>query len=262
MNKLILILSIATALSCTDNKNEKNDVEKNTNNSGGVVFSDSLRTLIVAKRQDSSFWDTEMLKSDLSSKNNRSTGPFTFGAFPVPRYDLIGKGTFAGLGNFGYNGAGTYYKNIKDKTILYNSFFVKKNKLNENRLKKIGNEIFFQILVLTDTIDSVNFSHVGSEIISRNHPDYVGQGFYKTKNSKIEYVAFTTPEDESYAIVNTRLFNLNFGKTILVAPQKDGSLRSMQIESPQLSSEEINRYTDKLLQEEGIVEFFTKPGNI
>ncbi len=261
MNKLLMILSIITVSSCIDVSTEKTDVEKNANNFD-IVFSNSLRALAVEKRQDSSSWDTEMFKADLSVTNNRSTGPFTFGVFPVPRYDIIGKGTFAGLGNFGYNGSGTYFKTINDKTILYNSFFVKKNRLNENRLQKRSDEIFFQILVLTDTIDSVNFSHVGSEIISRNHPDYVGQGFYKTKNNKIDYVAFTTPEHESYAIVNTRLFNLSSGKTVLIAPQKDGSLRSMQIESPQLSSEEINQFTDKLLKEERVMKFFTKPDNI
>ncbi|SDF00518.1 hypothetical protein SAMN05421636_109198 [Pricia antarctica] len=262
MKKLILIITIAIAFSCSDSNPDKVGVIDKGENSHHVIFPDSLRSLVVKKRQDSSYWDTEMLKTDLSYKNERPTGPFMFGAFPVPNYDLIGKGTFSGLGNFGYSGAGKYYKTIKDKIILYNSFFVKKNNLNQKRLQNRKDEIFFQILVLTDTIDSVDFSHVGSEIISRNHPDYVGQGFYKTKNSTIDYVAFTTPENESYAIVSTRLFNLDFGKTILIAPQKNGSLRSMQIELPQLSSEEINRFTDKLLEEDRIVEFFTKPGNI
>lgn len=262
MNKLILIITIAIVFSCSDNNSDKVGVIDNGENSHHVVFPDSLRSLVVHKRQDSSYWDTEMLKADLSHKNERPTGPFMFGAFPVPNYDLIGKRTFSGLGNFGYSGAGKYYKTIKDKTILYNSFFVKKNNLNQERLQKIKDEIFFQILVLTDTIDSVNFSHVGSEIISRNHPDYLGQGFYRTKATRIDYVAFTTLEQESYAIVNTRLFNLDYGKTILIAPQKDGSLRSKQIESPQLSSEEINQFTEKLLEEDETVEFFTKPGNI
>ncbi len=262
MNKLILIITIATVFSCSDSNSDKIRVINEGDNSLLVVFPDSLRSLVVQKRQDSSYWNAEMLEADLSYKNERPTGPFVFGAFPVPNYDLIGKGTFSGLGNFGYSGAGKYYKTIKTKIILYNSFFVKKNRLNQKRLQKRKDEIFFQILVLTDTIDSVDFSHVGSEIISRNHPDYVGQGFYRTKSATIDYVAFTTPENESYAIVNTRLFNLNFGKTILIAPQKNGSLRSLQIESPQLSSEEVNQFTDKLLEEGIVVDFFTKPGNI
>lgn len=262
MNRLFFMLAISTVFSCADKTTIPNQVEQKDNEFEGIAFSDSLRALVVEKRQDSTSWDADILRTDLSNPNDRPTGPFTFGVFPVPRYDLIGEGTFTGLGNFGYTGSGKYFKTIKDKTILYNSFFVKKNKLNENRLRKKKDEIFFQIIVLTDTIDSVNFSHLGSQIISKNHPDYLGQGFYKTKNNKIDYVAFTTPEYESYAIVNTRLFNLNRGKTILIAPQKDGSLRSMQNESPILSSEEIDQFTDQLLKEERIVKFFTKPENI
>lgn len=262
MNKILFFLAMIIVFSCKDITNEQIDFDKSTANFDDLVLSDSLRALVVEKRQDSSFWDKGLFKKDLTSTKGKSSRPFKFGAFPVPRYDLIGKGTFAGLGSFGYTGSGKYFKTIKDKTILYNSFFVKKNKLNESRLGNKSDEIFFQIIILTDTIDSANFSHLGSETISRNHPDYLGQGFYKTKNNKIDYVAFTTPENESYAIVNTRLFNLNRGKIILIAPQKDGSLRSMQIESSILSSEEINQFTDNLLKEEGIVKFFTQADNI
>lgn len=255
MKNIFLILILAILIGCQEKIAVK--ISK-----GNIVFSDSLQQTHLKKRLDSSAWDIDIFNSDLASKNERSTGPFTLGIFPEPRYDLIGNGTFMGLGKFGYTGSGKYYKRIEDKIILYNSFFVKKNKLNENRLGDRIDDIFFQIIVLTDSIDSLNYTHLGGAIISRNHPDYVGQGFYKTKNNKIDYVAFITPNSNSYAIVNTRLFDLNFGKTVLIAPQKDGSLRSLQIESPDLSSKEIEDFTDQLLKEERVMDFFTKPGNI
>ena len=58
------------------------------------------------------------------------------------------------------------------------------------------------------------------------------------------------------------MFDLTKGRTILIAPQKDGSLRSMQIDSPVLSSQEIQGYTDKLLKKEEIENFFSQRGNI
>ena len=59
-----------------------------------------------------------------------------------------------------------------------------------------------------------------------------------------------------------RLFDLEDGKTILIAPQKDMSLRSMQIKSPDLSNKGIDTYTDELLKDEEVIQFFTKKGNI
>jgi hypothetical protein len=48
--------------------------------------------------------------------------------------------------------------------------------------------------------------------ISKNNQNYLGRGFMKTKNSRIDYVAFQTAESNAFAIINNRLFDLNFGK--------------------------------------------------
>ena len=111
-------------------------------------------------------------------------------------------------------------------------------------------------------MDTTNYSHVLSEIISRNHPDYIGQGFYRTKENKIDYTAFITADRNAYAIIDMRLFDLKRGKTILIAPQTDHSIRSMQIQSPQLSSDQMEDYTKSLLEKEEVVSFFTAKGNI
>lgn len=254
--KTILMLLLSLFIISCDKELTKNKVNDN------FTFTESQREKYLQNREDSTTWDKNLFKFDLDDVNSEKSEPFTYGVFPVPEYNLIGKGTFIGLGNYAYTGSGEYVKNIKDKSILFNSFFVKKSELNKNRLKDKKDEIFFQIIVLTDTIDSTNFTHFQSQIISRNHPDYIGQGIFRTKNNIIEYVAFLTAEQNSYAIVDTRLFDLKFGKTILIAPQKDKSLRTMQIKSPFLSSEEINNYTDSLLIKNEVIDFFTKQGNI
>lgn len=137
-------------------------------------------------------------------------------------------------------------------------FFIGKNDLNKDRLNTMKNEVFFEILVLTDTIDNVNHKLNQSMVTSRNHPDYLGQGFIKTKNNRIDFIAFQTAENNAYAIVNARLFDLNYGKTVLIAPQKDQSLRSLQIKSPQITSDSIIPYTNQLLMDKKIIEFFNK----
>ncbi|MBG6133319.1 hypothetical protein IWQ47_004754 [Aquimarina sp. EL_43] len=250
-----LLISILL-ISC---KSKTSGYEKKTLNNNSISKEKILKHL--ANRNDSTTWNNELLQSDLS-RNTKKNGPFEYGVFPVPSYNLIGEGSFTGLGNYGYTGAQGYFKKVKDKKILFNSFFVMKNTLNDIHIDEKENLIFFQIIVLTDYIDSQNFTHLGSEIISRNHPDYIGQGFYKTKNNKIDYVAFLTHDQNSYAIINTRIFDLKYGKTILIAPQKDKSLRSMQIMSPKLSSKEIDEYTDILLHKTEVIEFFTNKENI
>jgi hypothetical protein len=212
-------------------------------------------------RQDSTKWDMEILERDLKDYTV-SGSPFTLGVFPVPDYDLVGKGSFTGLGNLWCLGIDGSEKRIGNKTILYYGFFVKNSDVNKQYIGNRKDEVFFQIIVLTDFIDTVNYKHTSSLISSRNHPDYIGEGYFKTKENKIDFAAFITADRTTFAIVNMRLFNLKYGKTILIAPQKDNSLRSMQINSPELSSDDIDNYTDELLKQDEIIKFFTAEGNI
>lgn len=250
------IYALILLVSCANPADEKQDSET----PNGITEQQLLQHL--SNRNDSSVWDLEIFYSDLENIQEKSTGPFKVGIFPEPKYDLIGEESFTGVGSFGLTGSGNNYKEIKENKILYNSFYVKENSLNKKRLDGNSDEIFFQILVLTDSIDVNRFSHLSSHIISRNHPDYIGQGYFLTKNNRIDYSAFITVQNDSYAIISTRLFNLKYGKTILIAPQKDGSLRSRQIKSPSLSSKGIDQYTDELLKKKEIIEFFTAGGNI
>lgn len=60
-----------------------------------------------------------------------------------------------------------------------------------------------------------------------------------------------------------RIFDLRVGRIILIAPQKDGTFRSLQLESPVMSSYEADEYIPMLLKENNeVIEFFTQPGNI
>lgn len=208
-------------------------------------------------REDSTKIEKKLFEQDLELFNLKSE-PFNYGVFPVPEYDLIGKNSFDGLGNTGeYNGI-----KLKDKNIVYNSFFVNKCDVNEKYLNDKPNEVYFIIIVLTDILEDKDFTKSDSQVISRNHPNYIGQGYFKTLNNQIDYVSFLTADRNSYSIVNMRLFDLTIGEVILIAPQKDGSLRSMQIKSELLSSKDVRNYVENLLNEKKIVDFFTKSGNI
>ena len=49
---------------------------------------------------------------------------------------------------------------------------------------------------------------------------------------------------------------------ILIAPQKDYSLRSLQLTTPILSIEEVESYLDKILEQDNVKSFFMNTGNI
>ena len=245
MKKVLPILYLII-ISCS-NMDKTSKAESNEVN---TTWNQQKREQYLSNRNDSTTWNNEMFNSDKQLIGIGEFGPFEIGVFPVSKYELLGEGSFKGLGNKNED-----FK-AGDKTIVMNSFFVAKNGINQERLKGKDDEVFFHLLVLTDTLDTENYNLNKSIAISRNHPDYVGQGFVKTKSNIIDYFAFDTAEGESYAIINTRLFNLNFGKTILIAPKNDGTLRSLQIECPQLTSDAIIAYTDSLIKEKQIVRFF------
>lgn len=227
-------------------------------------WSETKKAAFLTNREDPATWDMELFKTDqeYTALGLGKNLPITNGIFPVSKYDLVGKGSFKGVGNYGALGGEGYEKKIGDKTILYNSFFIKESPVNTSFVEGKEDEVFFQLVVLTDFVDTVNYSHHRGEVISRNHPDYIGEGRFKTQQGNIDYVAFLAANRTSYALVNMRLFDLKEGKTILIAPQQDGSLRSMQVKSPLLSSQEIDAYTNKLLKDASVIAFFTQSENI
>lgn len=248
--KILLLWSLAiTIIPNTHGQNSESDTN--------FIWNKEKKELQNSYRKDSSKWDIKMLETDKKYMDHFSD-PIRDGVFPTPYYDLVGINSFKGLGN--HSG----YGKIQNKTIFYNSFFVRRSPVNEKYLQNNRNdEVFFVILSLTDTIDTVDYSHFASQVVSRNHPDYIGQGAIYTKTSTpVEYVSFLTADRNSYAIVNMRLFDLSIGKIVLIAPQKDKTFRSRQVDLPPLSSEDLDQFIEELLKKPEIVSFFTNEGNI
>lgn len=208
-------------------------------------------------RSDSTKWSLKNWKAD--NQNKRVKGkPIIEGVFPVPDYNLADS-TFNGLGNSGdWKGF-----ELKNKKIIYHSLYVNKNNINDKYIPSKPNEVFFTIVALTDTVDTNRYTHTNISVTSRNHPHYVGQGFIKTKKNEIDFVSFITADRNAYALVNMRLFDLRVGRIVLVATKKDGTFRSLQLESPIMSSDEMNEYIQHLLSnDKEVIGFFTQPENI
>ncbi|MFN1834241.1 hypothetical protein AB2B38_003170 [Balneola sp. MJW-20] len=231
-------------------------------NHGYTQNVDSLREAYIENRNIPDSWNMELFEEDVMGLDKRNERlPFKDGAFPTPYYNRS-QPDYNGLSNMMMPGVQGLYKEIDGQRILYNSVSIGKNSLNADHLGERKDDLFFQIVVLTDFIDDTTYTHLGSQLYSRNHPDYLFQGYFKTSVETVEYLAFQTATGSGFAVINMRLFDLSKGKTILIAPHTDGSLRSMQISSPPLSSATVDGYTDELIRDPKVVEFFTAPGVI
>lgn len=246
MNKPITLIILVLIFSCKAQE-EKSEFKWNLEN----------ERIHNENRNDSTKWSTKNWKAD--TRNFKLNGkPMIKGVFPVPKYELVDS-TFNGLGNSGdWKGL-----NLENKKIIYHSFYVKKNGVNKKFINNKANEVFFSIAVLTDSVDLKNWMHTDVSVSSRNHPHYVGQGFVKTKSNEIDFSAFISADRNSYALVNMRLFDLRIGRIILISPKKDGTLRSIQLDSEIMSSDEMdNHIKDLLKNDKGVIDFFTDKSNI
>lgn len=220
-------------------------------------WNQSKKKQYIKNREDSLSWSKKNLSIDM--KDLEISGkPMIEGVFPVPDYRLSGSKNIAGNGNTGnYTGI-----RLKDKTIIYNGFYIGKSDINQDYIGDKPDELYFIIVTLTDSIAKDGYSHMESTVSSRNYPDFIGQGSIKTKTNQIDFIAFLTADRNNYAMVNLRLFDLKLGRIILIAPQKDGSLRSMQLQDKQLASNELEPYVTELLKRNEIITFFTNKNNI
>jgi hypothetical protein len=204
----------------------------------------------VLRREDPATWDKEVLDADKELLQDFRGRPFAFGVFPVPRYDLVGTRSFRGAGalrlEFPWH----------DRYVLGHAFFITRSPVNQEFIGNRKDEVFFLILVLSDQKVRPDGSNASGQIISRNHPHIIGQGLFKTAASEIDYLAFQTADRNAYAVVNMRLFDLRAGRVVLVAPQPDGTLRSVQVEAPVLASTEVKDFAAKLLREPRVVALF------
>ncbi|MGN7866031.1 hypothetical protein [Chryseobacterium sp. 22458] len=203
------------------------------------------------------FLDFKRMEEELRNQT-KDDKPLTYGIFPYPVYDSIQKDGFRGAGTYG----NFFGLDLKGKKIVYSSFGEKRSDLNSHKVKD-QDRIFFTILVLTDFIDTKEYTSNKTQIVSRNFPDMIGQGFIKTSRNKIDFTAFTTLENDDFAIVNMKLYHLKYGNVILIAPQKDGSLRSMQISSrPDLTAETLKQFVQQLILKPEITDFFINENTI
>ena len=204
-------------------------------------------------------WDMERMKQDIDNTN--TVLPLRDGTFPVPHYNLLGPYRGGGwVSNTFARSVSDYRLMVEDKEVVFSSFFIGNSEFYK---EKDRNRVFFTIISVIDTVNTKKAALAPTTFLSRNHPDYGGEGSIITKNDRVDYVTFTTPDKGSFAVVNMRLFHLEYGNIIIVTPQKDGSFRSLQVKSESVNNEEIFEHIkNSVLKQENVVQFLTDEGVI
>lgn len=155
----------------------------------------------VKRREDPATWNMELFAGDKEVVSNTAR-PLSFGVFPNPNYDLIGHRSFRGAGTMRTVGK------IGGRYVHGNAFFTTRSPVNEKFIGDRKDEVFFQVLILSDGPLEGDGVVASSQIASRNHPHIVAQGQLGVRGQTIDYVAFQTADRNAYSIVNMRLFDL------------------------------------------------------
>lgn len=189
-------------------------------------------------RENSSTWNEEMYQNDSAFHQQQKLSQFVF---HTPKYELIRP--FCGVGSVVFSGGEENEVEMEGKHVLYQAFYSKSCSESNNF------PLFFQIVVALDEIDTVNYSHFSSTVVSRNHPDVLGSGSFTEFGKTIPYEAFHFWNGNDIAVINQRIFHLELGNLILLRVNKNGEIFTQQIDGEMMTSEiDLNDFKKLVLK--------------
>lgn len=213
-------------------------------------------TLEDAKTQANNFnlpdqWEMKTLKMEIENSNKYHTPDYPLypSPFPTPNYESPG------------NGNGPIEVQIAGKNLIGHYAIIGDFKHSNHLFKNTDDQYVCYFAILTIADGQKNENPVLAS--SRNHPHYFSQGSFNTSTkNRVDWVALQLADNNAYAVVNGRIFDLRVGRVILAAPQIDGSIRFYQLDTPVLNTAERMNYFTNLKNDKSVKRFFSNPGNI
>lgn len=214
MKKIYLIILIISNFSLSQNKEwNLNQLQKRN-----ITHLDSIN------------WNVKLFNQDKTTykqyKEYFKGLPLTISAFPVADYEYaVASESFKlTLDSISYKGINIgYFKDENSEEVTYE----------------------LTLVFLSNQAES----NENSFVQSRNYPYLTAEGTFTEFNTKYDWVFTKSPDGFSFIMLNMKLFDLRFGKTILVIPQKDGSFYYNQINLERNTFKEISMFEDSLLTE-------------
>lgn len=209
------------------------------------------------RNDDPMKWDTMMLREDLESHLEQPYWPTkpAISEIPSPVADY----------DWGYCALRMLETNIGQKTVKgVNMAYARDSfRLQDFESADSFYETYCTLIFLTDWIESSNSAN---HIVSRNYPHYLTTGKKRTSTGDIDWLQMNLADGQNFVVISQRYFDLRFGRTILIAQQKDGSLRFKQVDK---TPGEVDRegkikgldgYLKALAQDAATKTFFNNPG--
>lgn len=196
-------------------------------------------------------WDYETLEMEVRSleKYPPSDFPLYDSPFPTPKYSSPG------------NGNSPLTIEIGGKKLIGHNVIIGKGEHSEHLFENADDQYISYFTVLTITDGKVTDNLVSAT--SRNHPHYLSQGSLNTSTkSRVDWIAMQLADRNAYAVINSRLFDLRFGRLILAAPQTDGSIRFYQTDAHPMNSDELQSFLEDLKNDQKVIKFLKNRGNI
>lgn len=177
---------------------------------------------------DSTKWDLKLFNQDIETYHKYSeifkSYPLNKSPFPVAEYD--------------------YAVSSIPFTIENRGFIFKGVRIGEYEnpeSEKISDKL--TLLILTNDKDSEGNTLVDS----RNYPYLTAQGTFEAKNNEFDWVFSASPDGFSTLILNMKLFDLRFGETIIIYPQKDKSFFYEQIKDSPNNYGDFEEFKKKIM---------------
>ncbi len=196
-----------------------------------------------AQHLDSSNWDKQIFVADIETYHRHAeifqSYPLNKSPFPVAEYDYA---VFSVP--FVIEHDGSILKGVRIGEY--------KNPESEEVIDKLT------LLVLTNCRDSEESTLVDS----RNYPYLTAQGYFKVSNNEYDWVFSSSPDGFATLVLNMKLFDLRFGETIVIYPQKDRSFLYHQIDDSPGNYDRFEEFERSIIQNERLVDQLTSGGNI
>jgi hypothetical protein len=97
-----------------------------------------------------------------------------------------------------------------------------------------------------ETIDKV-------DVNSRNSPYLTFQGTFKLKE-QFDFVGVKSPDEKGFAMVSMKAFDLQFGQTIIIFPNENGSFYYVQVKEKPILNEDYNNFVERLKANNKLIE--------
>lgn len=185
-----------------------------------------------SNNQNPKKWNNELFQNDKKWLKEAKSKPLKSLAFPIEKYDYyvfntpfnfkIGNENFSGI-TFGENIGGKENKFIL-KTELTLIFYTREKQIQIN-----------------------------GDVSSRNYPYLTVQGQVEIIN-QFDFIGIKSPENSGYLIVNLKSFDLRFGETIIIFPNKDNSFYYLQLEEKPNLDESYEKFIERIKKDKRISE--------